>query len=247
MYARARRLLPMLALCVLFVAPAQAQRRRAVRSPGPATPVTTCHTFSFVRAGLKATYATTAQSGNANFTVTYIFDNATQTKTTQVVTTSQGTSDVETILDTEIFGNLRGLKHLNVKASQTVPVLGRITIETDIDFVPSLTSGPAAGWCVGNTWSIPAVTETITTKGPVPLPPQIITTIAATGEVLAVGETISVPAGSFNTVKNRSAIVSGTSVETAITWISMQHNIVVRQDTIDGNGAVTTTNLTALQ
>lgn len=251
MSAPIRRLLPLLALCVLLVAPLEAQRRRAVRSAGPVTPPAgTCHTFNFVRAGLKATYLTTQASGNANFVVTYIFDNSSQTKTTQVTTTSQGTSNAETLIDTEVFGaNLRGIKKINVKASQNVPVLGTVTIETDITFVPSLTGGPAAGWCVGNTWSIPAVTETITTKGsPVPLPPQIITTIASTGEVLAVGESLTVPAGTFNTVKYRGALVSGSSVQTAITWISMADNIVVRQDTIDAGGNVTsTTNLTALQ
>jgi len=250
MSAPVRRLLPLLALCVLLVAPLEAQKRRAVRSPGPVTPPAgNCHTFTFVRAGLKATYLTTQASGNANFVVTYIFDNATQTKTTQVTTTQIGTSEAETLIDSEVVGNLRGIKHINVKASQTVPVLGKITIETDIGFVPTLTAGPSAGWCVGNTWTVPPVTETITTKGsPVPIPPQIITTIGSVGEVLAVGETISVPAGSFTTVKHRGALLSGTSVQTAITWTSMQHNIVVRQDTLDAGGNVTsTTNLTALQ
>jgi hypothetical protein len=248
--SRLRHVLPLAALFVMLVVPAEGQRRRAVRFPGPAVPVQgDCHTFNFVRAGLKATYLTTAPSGNANYTITYIFDNATQTKTTQVVTTSQGKSDVETLIDSEVFGILRGIKHINVKASQTVPVLGKVTTEVDLSFVPSLTAGPAAGWCVGNTWSVPPVTETVVTKSPgVTLPPQIITTAASMGEVLAVGDTISVPAGSFRTVKYRGVFVAGTSIQNTVTWVSMADNIVVRQDTLDSSGAVTsTTTLTALQ
>lgn len=246
-----RRVLPLVALsAALLAVPAEGQRRRAVRFPGPSGPAQgNCHTFDFVRAGLKATYLTTSPSGDANYTITYIFDNATQTKTTQVVTTSQGRSDVETLIDSEVFGILRGIKHINVKASQTVPVLGKVTTEVDLSFVPSLTAGPAAGWCAGNTWSVPPVTETIVTKSPgVTLPPQMVTTAASTGEVLAVGETISVPAGSFRTVKYRGVFVAGTTVSNSITWVSMDDNIVVRQDTLDGAGAVTTTTtLTALQ
>ena len=242
------RALPLIILCLLFVSNGEAQRRRSVRSPAAAV-TGQCHSFDFVRPGLKATYVTTSPGGNANYTVIYIYDNSAQTKTTQVVTTSVGTSDVETIIDSEVFGPLRGIRHINVKGSHTVPVLGKVTIETDISFVPALTVGPVDGWCVGNTWSIPPVTETIVTKMPgAAPPPQIITTIGATGEVLAVGESMTVPAGTFQTVKYRGALVSGSSVETAIAWISMADNIVVRQDTVDASGTVkSTTTLMALQ
>ena len=78
--------------------------------------------------------------------------------------------------------------------------------------------------------------------------PSTVVTLASTGEVLAVGESVTVQGGTFNTVKYKSSILSGTSVQPAITWVSMQHNIVVRQDTLDGAGAVTsTTVLTSLQ
>lgn len=244
---RSLRVVALIALCLSLAATAEAQRRRSVRSPAAAAGQ--CHSFDFVRAGLKATYVTTAPSGTANYTITYISDDASRTKTTQVVTTAQGTSDVETVIDTEVVGALRAIRHINVKASQTVAVLGKITTEVDLAFVPSLVAGPADGWCVGYTWDVPPVTETIVVKTPGSTPPpQMVTTLAASGEVLAVGEVVTVPAGTFETVKYRGAIVSGTSVQTAITWMSMTDNIVVRQDSIDGSGAVvSTTTLTALQ
>ncbi|HEX6099623.1 MAG TPA: hypothetical protein VF432_25135 [Thermoanaerobaculia bacterium] len=236
------RLLAVAALALFIVIPAEAQKRRAVRS-NPGTPPTqgACHTFGLVAPGTKASYLSTAPGGNVTFTITWISDTPTQTKTTQKVTANGITSDAETVLDGEMVGNLRALKHFNVKVSTTVPVLGKVTTETDVTFTPSLAQGPADGWCVGNTWAIPPVTEHIVIKSPQGTIPTTVTTIASTGEVLAVGASITVPAGTFNTVKYRGSILSGSAVQTAITWVSMQHNIVVRQDTIDGTGAVTST------
>ncbi|HUR82303.1 MAG TPA: hypothetical protein VM733_16175 [Thermoanaerobaculia bacterium] len=247
MSARRPLILIALALALLVTLPASAAvRRRAARS-GPAAATGACHTFGLVSAGRQASYVTQAPSGNVTFTITWLTDTPTFTHTTQKVTTPQGTSDVDTTLNGEVFGALRGLKHLKVAGSQSVPGFGTITSTTDIDFVPTLTQGPAGGWCVNSTWSVPAVTETIVSSTPVGQNTQIVTTVASEGTVLAVGETVSVPAGNFQTVKYRGAIVSGTSVQTAITWVSMEHNIVVKQDTIDGSGAVTsTTQLTAV-
>ena len=78
-------------------------------------------------------------------------------------------------------------------------------------------------------------------KSPQGTIPSIVTSIAAQGEVLAVADVITVPAGTFSTVKYKGVVVSGSSVQTAITWVSMQKNIVVRQDTLDGAGNVTST------
>lgn len=242
-----RLIVPIVVLATLLSVSAEAQKRRAVRVPPPAAPPQgQCHQFGLVRAGLVASYVTTPPT---NFTVTYIKDTLTQTITKQKVTTPQATADADTILDGEVVGNLRGLKHINVKVATPVPVLGSITIETDIDFVPSLVLGPADGWCVGNKWSVPPVTETVTVKSPIAPPTNNIkTTIGGEGEVLAVGEVVTVPAGNFNTVKYKGVIVTDGNVQTAITWVSMEHNIVVKQQAFDANGAVTTTvELTSVQ
>lgn len=244
----ARRLFALSALVLLLCVPASAQRRRAMRSP--AAPVSgggQCVTFGLVAAGRKATYHTVATGGDVDFTITWISDTLTQTHTTQKVTTAQGTADVETVLDGEVVGQLRGLRHLNVKGSQTVPIIGKITTEVDINFVPTLTQGPAAGWCQGYTWTVPAVTETIVTSTPQGQTQNIVTTVGSTGEVLAVHEMISVPAGNFDTVKYRGVLVNGSSVQTAVTWVSTQFNIVVRQDTLEGNTVTSTTTLMSMQ
>jgi len=237
-----RRLLPLFALFLLLAIPSQGQKRRSVRVPPPASaPVGQCHTFGLVRAGLVASYLTTgAPGGNVSFVITYISDTPTQTKTTQKVTTPQGTADAETILDGEIIGQLRALKHINVKSSTTVPVIGKLTTTVDINWVPSLAAGPAAGWCVGATWNVAPSVQTITTTTVGAPFSSITTTAGSQGVVLAVGASVTVPGGTFNTVKYKGILVTASGAQEAITWVSMADNIVVKQDTIDAAGNVTT-------
>jgi hypothetical protein len=229
-----------------MVVSAEGQRRRSVRHTPAAGVVTPgpCHTFSLVKPGLKASYLSTTPNGSATYTITWISDTPTQQKTTQVVSTQVGNANAVTTIDGEVSGLLRGMKHIDI----TTTVAGFST-EIDIDFVPSLILGPAAGWCVGETWSVAPVTETIVTKAPFVLPvTQIQTTIGGDGEVLAVGEMVTVPAGTFSTVKYRGITFANNTVQESITWVSMEHSVVVKQDSFDGNGVnVTATVLTTLQ
>jgi hypothetical protein len=241
-----KRFLSLVVVVSLLAVPAFA-KHRAVRAPGGlAAPQ--CFTFGFVTAGTVASYLSTTPGGNVTFTINYLSDTATQTHTTQSVTTPQATTQVETIVTGEVVGPLRSLKHVYTKSVTPVPIIGSSVIEVDIDFVPSLVAGPAIGWCENATWTVPPSTETIVSKSAFGQQQQIVTTAASEGQVLAVGEMLTVPGGTFETVKYRGALVSGTNVQTAITWVSMERNIVVRQDTLDTGGAVTTTTvLTALQ
>jgi len=231
-------------LVAVIVAPVSigATRRRSAPSV-PQAPAQSgdCHTFALVAAGTKASYLSVTPNGNVSYTITWISDTPTQTKTTQHVVTPQATTDVETTLDGVVSGNLRGLKHLYTKSTTPVPFFGNTVVEVDIDFVPALIAGPAGGWCTGATWTVPASTETIVSKSIAGQTSNIVTTIASDGAVLAVGELVTVPAGTFRTVKYRSNTMSGSSLQPAITWTSMDRSIVVKQDTLDGAGNVTTT------
>jgi hypothetical protein len=245
----ASRLLVVSLFVVLIGFSAEGQRRRAARhSPTTSTPAA-CHTFTLVRPGLKASYLSTTPNGSATYTITYISDTPTQTKTTQVVSTPQGNANAVTTIDGEVSGILRGMKHIDLTTTLTVPVLGTLTTEVDVDFVPALILGPANGWCVGHTWSVPPVTETVVTRAPFVTPvTSITTTIGGDGVVLAVGEEVTVPAGKFRTVKYRAISFVNDTVQESITWTSMDHSIVVKQDSFDTNGVnVTATVLTKLE
>jgi hypothetical protein len=228
-------------------------RRRAVRPGSPAIPTGDCATFSPIRVGLRAGYSVTSGGVNSTFTVTYVADSATQTRTTQTVSTPTSTSTVETTLDYENVADpsitLRATKHINVKTTTTTPFVPiAIFVEVNVTFVPSLVTGPAAGWCTGVKWTIPATTETIVTTSPAGPTTSLVTTVQTQGEVLAVNEPVTTAAGTFSTVKSRSVLVSGSSVSPAISWNSIENGITVLQQTLDVNGAVTSTvELTSLQ
>jgi hypothetical protein len=245
--ARQRLTLALAALALfalVFPADAFAAKRRSVR-PGaiggtnPGGGGGGCHTFGLVRAGLKATYKTTSNSGNVDFIVTYISDTGSQVKTKQDVTAPTGKAVADTTIDFEtVSASLRATKHVEVKTTVTTPI--NLTTTVDMTFAPSLVYGPAAGWCAGATWSIPAstITSKVTTSFGGPPINNISTTIASTGEVLAVGESVTVPAGTFQTVKYRGVVTTDSGASPAIVWIGMQDNILIRQDALDAGGNV---------
>ena len=221
-----------------------ATRRRAVRHPGAAapTPGGECITYGSPRIGMKASYLTTSPQGNVTFTVTYVSETPTQARTTQKVQTPQGNADAETRMDFETVPaafDLRALKHLYVKSTSSAGGFA-FTIETDIDFVPSMVLGPLNGWCVGAKWFVPATTETIVVRSIAGPQTTTQTTIGYEGEVLAI-EDVTTPAGIFRCLKYKGMTTSGTDAQPAINWNSVEHYITVRQQVLDANGNVTQT------
>lgn len=249
-----RRLITLCVFTLVLAAGAEAQKMRAVRSGLPSFPpppqTGECHTFGLVRPGLKAHYLSVAPGGTATYTITWISDQPTRTETTQQVQTAQGNATAVTVVDGEIVGNVRAMKHINVKTTTAVPILGSITTTVDVDFVPSLALGPQEGWCVGKTWSVGPTLQTITTNTP-GLPVQIIQNNIelSEGMVLAVNDKIVVNNVEYNTVKYRSWVVgSNNTLQPSITWTSTEHNVVVRQEAYDTAGnLVTTTTATKIE
>ncbi|HEY0159866.1 MAG TPA: hypothetical protein VGF28_21450 [Thermoanaerobaculia bacterium] len=246
-----RRLLLLSLLAVSLVAPLEAQgRRRSVRFVTTAPVVGgQCHTFGLVPAGLKASYLSTTPQGNVTFQITHVSDTPTRTHTTQSVQAPSGNAEAVTILEGEVLGAIRTLRHVNVKTTATVPVIGQVVTEVDINYVPSLAAGPVDGWCVGATWDTAASPslQTVVTRPPFGPPTTITQNVSSAGVVLAVGDLRTAAGRVFNTVKYRSTSRVGAGAETSVTWVSMQYNIVVRQETLDAAGNVTSvTELTQL-
>lgn len=237
------RSLALVVLIVLVSLPAAAQRRRVVKAPSaqPTNPSGQCVTFGSPRIGMKASYLTTSPSGNVTYQVTYVSETPTQARTTQKVQSPQANSDVETRMDFETVKasiDLRALKHLYVKT--TTGAAGfNFTIETDIDFVPSMVLGPAGGWCQGAKWTVPATTETIRVNSIAGQQITTQTTIAYEGEVLSVNESVTTPAGTFRCVKSKGLTASADSTSPTIVWNSIDHYITVRQESLDSAGRVT--------
>lgn len=118
----ARRVLVLLILALLVFPAYGARKRRSAAAPGGGgTSTDQCHTFGFVPAGLQASYtSTTNNGGTANYTITYLEDSATRARTTQAVTTPQGSGNAETTIDVETVGILRGMKHVKVAPGSSI-------------------------------------------------------------------------------------------------------------------------------
>jgi hypothetical protein len=230
---------------------AQARRRRAVAPPSTAAP-TNCVEYKAVRPGMKASYAATAPGGNSTYTITYISDSPTETRTTQKVQTPQATADGETRLQFDkVPGatyDLRALRHLYTKVTTAVPFLGSVSVETDIDFVPSFVVGPFEGYCAGVKWTVPPSTETITVRSPAGTNVMTQTTIAAEGEVLSVDDVVKTSIGDFTCIKLKTYTIVDGKPQLTIAWNSIEHAITVKQEAYDENGnIVTSVIITALQ
>jgi len=226
-------------------------RQRGVRRPNVSPPPSgQCVSFGAVPVGHTAGYQSTTSSGSATFTVKYISDSPTQSVTQQTVQTQSITATADTTLDYETVTvsstEVRALSHLHVVA--TSPTGGFTTkVTTDTDFVPSLVIGPVGEWCAGASWTVSPVNATTTVKTeitgfpPTTSGPTLATTVGFTGMILAVNESVTVPAGTFNTVKYEGYTITGNGAEKARTWLNVDNTIVVKQETLDDNGQVTST------
>jgi len=178
--------------------------------------------------------------------VSDISDSEAQTKTTQQVESSVGNASVATTIDYETIasasGPQRAVEHIDLEATST-PVPGfNLVIETDTTFAPSLVLGPAADWCAGDVWTVPATTQTtsVVTNGGTPAT-TITTTTVSEGEVLSIGEMITTPAGTFETLKYLGTVTGLNGPERARIWTSLVHSITVRQESLNATGQVIST------
>jgi len=230
-----------LLLILVSLDAAAASRRRSVKAPAPAAPTGQCVNYGSPRIGMKASYLTTSPGGNVTYQVTYLADTTTQARTTQKVQAPTGNADVETTMDFETVKaafDLRAVKHMNVKGTTSAGGFA-FTLETDINFVPSMVLGPIGGWCQGAKWSVPATTETIRVNSIAGQQLTTQTTIAYEGEVLDTNAMVTTPAGTFRCIKTKGLTPSSSSTDRTIAWNSVDYYITVRQETVDASGNVT--------
>lgn len=225
-------------------------RRRPVRWGGGTTPPPSggCFTFNNVRAGLKASYRTVGKDGTVTFQVTYLSDNDTQTKVTQKVQSPGPTgtvnTDAETTMDWEAVsvtgGTGRALKKFYLKSTSVVQGFNLVT-ETTSTFVPSLLTGPKS-WCAGATFRVPPTNQTVVTKS---TPGGTTTVLNVTNEntikIISIAEAVTVPAGTFDTVRHDGVAIAGSVVNPVTVWTSKQHSVLVKQLTYNAQGQLENT------
>lgn len=215
--------------------------------PAPPSGGSGCVTVPHVSSGRKASYTV---SGNQSFTIetTWLTDTDTSSTETSTAHTSQGNSQIDSSYTFTVQNGLRALTR-SVSNAKTSVAGFDIVVKTDSTYSSPMVIGPVSTWCTDTVWSNPAITQTVVVTGTAPAPTQSIARPAADGRVIAINETITVAAGTFNTVHYRG--VQGRTdakVQKSNIWLSIADGVLVKEEDLDENGAVQTVmELTKLQ
>lgn len=206
-----------------------------------------CVTVPHVTPGRKASYRVT---GKESFTIetTWLTDTDTSATETSNAHTSQGDSKIDSTYTFTVQNGLRALTR-SVSNAATNAAGFAIVVTTDSTYSSPMVLGPVSTWCTDTVWSNPAITQTIVTGGTFPGPTTTVNRPAADGHVIAINESITVAAGTFNTVHYRG--VQGRTdakVQRSNIWVSIADGVLVKEEDLDDAGNVQTVmELTSLQ
>jgi hypothetical protein len=219
----------------------------ALPSDNPPSGSSGCVTIPHVAAGRVASYRVT---GSESFTIetTWHTDSDTSATETSLAHTSQGDSTIDSTYTYTVQGGMRALTR-SVSNATTNAGGFNILVSTDSTYSAPMVLGPVSSWCSDTTWNNPAIVQTIVTGGTFPGPTTTVNRPAAEGHVIAVNESITVTAGTFNTVHYRG--VQGRTdakVQKSNIWISINDGVLVKEEDLDSAGNVQTVmELTRLQ
>lgn len=218
-----------------------------VQQTNPPPTGSNCVNVPRISSGRKASYRVT---GNQSFTIetTWLTDTDTSATETSNAHTAQGDSKIDSTYTFTVQNGLRALTH-SVSNANTNAAGFPITVTTDSTYSSPMVLGPVSTWCTDTTWSNPAITQTIVTGGTFPGPTTTANRPAAEGHVIAINESITVAAGTFNTVHYRG--VQGrtdANVQRSNIWVSIADGVLVKEEDLDSAGNVQTVmELTNLQ
>lgn len=205
-----------------------------------------CRTLSLPSVGKTWTLSIDALTGGVRATGTLITtileSTATRNKSLAIQSTSApgiGTINSTTTATStyELLDAPAGYLSVS-KVEQSSSVSG-FSITSTTTFSPAWVTGPALDWCEGESWVRPAVTQSTTSN----VAPSVTgPTATGNGQVLAVRESLTVPAGTFETVHywmfyTGQGSQAGTSSEY---WLD-GNGLTVRQLEYDAAGALVAT------
>jgi hypothetical protein len=212
--------------------PAALSTAAPTTNPPPATG--NCVTLPLMRAGLELGYRNS--DGSYTSTQTVVSDSATRTVLQDKANVGGHAEQIDSTFDYVIQGEMRAVTHMLSKATVQAGPFAVVT-NTDITFSPALVLGPLSNYCPGATFAIPATTQTVNVSGTVGLPTQVSSRPAATGEILAVRESLTTAAGTFSTVRYKSTQGATTSgVAYSISSYDIATGVLVRQQQFGASG-----------
>lgn len=205
----------------------------------------TCVTIPHMRAGMKLGYRST--DGQYVSQQTVLADGPTQTMIRDETVAGGAASTIETTVNFQIQNDLRAISSAVTKASVSAGGFS-LVITSNITYSPALVSGPVSNFCQGAKFPVGASTQTITVTGAGPGSTTINQLQSFTGEVIAVNESLTTAAGTFNTVKYKSGQgVNGTTAYSMV-WYDIATGALVKQEQYNANGSIgTVLELTSIQ
>lgn len=213
----------------------------------------TCVSLPFIPSGLVATYSIVAGGtggGSAStLLTTFLSSTAAATHSKSNLTASAAgysvVIDSDTTTQYEILDLPPGFVAVSrIDTAATTTVAGQtVSGTTATTFSPAWVYGPGALWCEGEQWVVPLTSETTTSSL---FPPVTTPTPTGNGKTIAVHESLTVPAGTFDTVHTTTEFFSDSQAQTpphpsTEAWFDTSRSVLVRQISRDSAGNVLST------
>jgi len=208
-----------------------------------------CVSVPWIASGREARWNLSGNSGgvatSGTIETTYLSVSTTGVRTQTHSTTSAGgfTSVSDSTVDAQyhVTNDLLYVERFTLNSTSTAMGF-TFSDRTETSFQPAYLSGPAGRFCEGQSWTSPAVAQTIvsTTAGS-----RQENTQPFTGRVQSIGIPVTTPLGSYTAVKVRTEWNDGSAT---IVWIDTASGVMVRQEEYDPSGVLfQTTELAGLK
>ena len=200
-----------------------------------------CVNISLPASGTRQTFNVSA-NGAAVGTVNTTYNSIGDTQSNTTTHSELSTQGISTVTDStevqkyEITANKIYVSSVEVSGTSTVAGFS-IPVSSTITNTPAQLLGPAKVYCEGETWTAPSVSQSVVANGF----NTTSQTEVSNGKVVSINESVTVPAGTFTTVRMERTESSGKTIH----WLGTSNGLTIKQQTFDNGGALTGETVTA--
>lgn len=197
-----------------------------------------CVNIDLPASGLTQVYAYSDSESGFSGSVTVQYELATDTRSRITTTSSLSSagyslSSVVTHVSEYRIENNYLYESRYVTETSTEGSFGSSTESETTTYSPEYLYGPVKQYCQGQSWTSASVQETTTTDGYT----NSVYTSTESGIIASVNETVTVPAGTFDTVLITETESDGSSSKI---WLSKLHGVFVKHESYDAEDGSTT-------
>ncbi len=223
-----RPLLAALVAAAAFAVPAIGARSGQTAAPA----ANDCVELGTPKPNLTFVYRQTESSGNpSEFSQRWESVTATGSRVITTKNTTRGTGTLTTITAHRVVDDLLMMD----RQTDTGTEAGARINNTTTFQRPGVVGGPAKQACRDRSWNFRAVTVTHNQSGGGPISAQ---SDAGTLRIIAIRESVTVPAGRFDTVHYLRTVMGDTGRATDEYWLSIEHGVMVKRNHMLPTGTV---------